>query len=273
MSSSSPLYGIGSAEIVAELPTENGETRLLCFTTETRDIGKIGSLAPTRKYISNIAKYLGAITVAVGSDDTVQYEGCDLGSSSFDLTAQSGYHYTEYTHFVYTNGALINAGISNSNIGTAINSKLSLPYIFSDFGSNKISGESSCNSVIIPYSNGNETEFYYSTSTGKYVYTKDGTARVDMLTDDALSFDNLFILFADTVTYESASSSQMVMNTVGGGVGYYVTGGTVMAIRYEASVSGELTFFTESGEKLTINRGTSYIGFVKSSLADEVKIS
>ena len=80
-----------------------------------------------------------------------------------------------------------------------------------------------------------------------------------MLTDDALAYDNVFILFADTVTYESASSSQMVMNTAGGGVGYYVTGGTVTAIRYEASLSGELAFYTEGGERLTVNRGTSYI--------------
>ena len=273
MSSSSPLYGISSADVVVEMPTEGGETRLLAFVTDTKDIGKIGSLSPTRKYISNIARYFGAITVANGTDDSIIYEGCDLASSYFDLTAESGYHYTEYTHFVYTNGALIGAGISNANIGTATNPRHSLPYRFTDFGAERILGTEIARSVSIPYSTGNGTDFYYSDASGRYTLSKSGTTKVDMLNDATLSYDNLFVLFADTVTYESADASQMVMNTVGAGSGYYLTGGTVRTIRYEASLDGEMIFYDESGEQLIVNRGTSYIGFVKSSLKGEVKLS
>ena len=273
MSSTSPLYGISSADVVVEMPTEGGETRLLAFVSDTKDIGKIGSLTPTRKYISNIARYFGAITVANGNDDSIVYEGCDLASSYFDLSIESGYHYTEYTHFLYTNGALIGAGISNANIGTALNTRHTLPYSFTDFGAERVSGTETARSVSIPYSKGSETEFYYSDASGKYTLAKGGAPKVDMLNDETLAYDNLFILFADTVTYESADASQMVMNTVSSGSGYYLSGGTAMAIRYEASLDGEMIFYNESGERLTVNRGTSYIGFVKSSMKSEIRLS
>lgn len=273
MNTTSPLYGISGAELTVELPTEDGTTRLLSFTSNSRELGKIGSLAPTRGYISNIAKYFGAILVSAGSDDTVEYDRQDVSSSHFDLGAYSGYHYTEYTHFVYTNGALVNAGIANANIGTAVNTRQTLPYLFPDFGSERIFGTLSARNVILPFSSSSETELYYSDTDGKYTLSKGGVTKTDMLTDEAVTYDNVFVLFADTVTYENASGSEMVMNTATCGTGYYVTGGTAMNIRWEAGAGGAMVFYNEAGERLTVNRGNSYIGFIKSSLTDTVKFS
>ena len=73
--------------------------------------------------------------------------------------------------------------------------------------------------------------------------------------------------------YESAEATELVMNTADRGTGYYATMGTVIKIRWEASESGSLCFYTEDGEKLTVNRGSSYIGFVKSSLHSSVKFN
>ena len=273
MNPAAPLYGIAGADLTVELPTEDGATRLLTFTSSAGSLGKIGSLAPTRGYISNIAKYFGAILVSSGSDDSVEYTSHDIASSHFDLTENSGYHYTEYTHFVYTNGALVNAGVANANIGTALNTRQTLPYIFTEFGENKVSGDLSARGVVLPFSSTSETALYYSDSDGKYTLSKGGMLKTDMLTDSAVCYDNVFVLFADTVTYESAESSQLVMNTGTSGSGYYVTGGTAMSITWEALADGSMIFRDELGEKLTVNRGNSYIGFIKSSLHDTVKFS
>ncbi|MBO5907296.1 MAG: DUF3048 C-terminal domain-containing protein [Clostridia bacterium] len=273
MDSSSPLYGISGAEVVVELPTENGQTRLVAFTTSTRELGKIGSLAPTRGYMSNIAKYFGAVLVSAGCDDTIEYESLDLSASHFDTTQNSGYHYTEYTHFVYTNGALIGAGLANTNIGTALNARQQLPFSFAEFGSDKILGSISARSVVLPFSQSSESELYYSEEDGKYSFSKGGVTKTDMLSDKYLAYDNVFVLFADTVTYESASGSEMIMNTTSSGTGYYISAGYATAIKWEANSLGNMTFFTESGEKLTVNRGRSYIGFLKSSLAASFKFS
>lgn len=273
MNPSAPLYGISGADLTVELPTEDGQTRLLTFTSNVSTLGKIGSVAPTRGYISNIAKYFGAILVSAGSDDSVEYASQDMASSHFDLTAHSGYHYTEFTHFVYTNGDLVNAGVANTNIGTALNSRLSLPYIFTDFGENGVSCSLTARGIVLPFSQSSETALYFSDADGKYTLSKGGMPKTDMLSDSAVCYDNVFVLFADTVTYESAEGSELVMNTGTSGAGYYATGGTAMKISWEAQADGSLIFRNEQGEKLTVNRGSSYIGFIKSSLFDTVKFS
>jgi len=269
MSSLSPIYGTSGADIIAELPTENGETRLLAFTSVASELGKIGSIAPTRRYMSNIARYFGAILISNGNDDTIEYDGLDVVGSSFDLTERSGYHYTEYTHFNYTNGALISAGIANAGIGTAINPRVCLPFSFTEFGADPVSGEISASSISLPYPS-SKTEFRYDASSEDYVFMKDGVAKNDMLTDEALHFTNVFILFADTVTYESAEASEMVMDTVEGGKGYYITRGKATLISWQTNADGSIIFNNESGERITSNRGRSYIGFVKSALSDDV---
>ena len=60
-SSADPLYGISSSYLTIEIPTEYGITRLLCFTDDAKTLGKIGSLAPSRGYISNLASYFWGI--------------------------------------------------------------------------------------------------------------------------------------------------------------------------------------------------------------------
>ena len=86
------------------------------------------------------------------ASDTREYEKADVTSSHFDLTKYSGYHYTEFSTYCYSNGDLLDAGIANANIGTAINSRQLLPYVFNDFGAEDIKGAESAKSVVIPYS-------------------------------------------------------------------------------------------------------------------------
>lgn len=273
MDATSPLYGISDSDMIIELPTEDGNTRLSVFTSNYKILGKVGSITKTRGYISNLAKYFGAILISTGYDDTVDYESADVSSSHFDLSQNVGYHYTEYTHFTYTNGALITAGLSNTNIGAASTKRTNLPYIFNEFGNEKILGSIQARSVTLHYSDSSETALYYSDSDSKYIMSRNGTVKTDMLTDSAVSFDNAFVLFSDSVTYESSTSSQLVLGTSDGGDGYYFTEGTAIPITWVVDASGNMKFLSEKGEALIINRGTSYIGFMKSSMMDKLTIS
>lgn len=268
-----PLYGISSADLAIEFPIEDGTTRLLSISQDTANLGKIGSLAPTRGYISNLAKYFGSVLVSTGSDDTVRYDSFDLSGSSFNLSENSGYHYTEYTHFVYTNGDLISAGLANSGISSVQLSSPTLPYKFVDIEDSPVKGETVAISVALTFSEASSTEFYYNSTENSYTLTKGGAEKKDLLNDKEVAFENLFILFADSITYEGKDASELVMNTSGSGEGYYVTGGTCMKILWSADVSGNMIFKTESGEILTVNRGASYIGFLKASRTDDVKFS
>ena len=80
MEASGPMYGIGSSYLTLEIPTDGADTRILAFMSKYALPGKIGALAPTRAYISDIAGYFGGILFSTGSDDKFEYShgmGCN----------------------------------------------------------------------------------------------------------------------------------------------------------------------------------------------------
>ncbi len=269
----SPMYGIFGNDMTMEFPVEDGGTRLLVFANDISNLRKIGSLLPTRSYISNSAKFFNSVIVAKGNDGKLHYDRCDMNGSFFDMSAHSGYSYTEYIQFTYTSGDLISAGVYNANVNTSVSNEKNLPYNFADFQYPLTPVGFSAKSVIIPFSEKSETELYFSADTGMYSFNKNGTPKSDMMSDKKITYKNLFILFADTMTYEGQSGTEMVMNTIGEGSGYYITNGIGQNITWKSDVMGNLTFYSSSGEKLTVNRGSSYIGYTKSSKTEEVKFS
>ena len=265
-----PLYSVSSAYLVAELPTEDG-TRLICFTDEALNTGKIGSITPTRGYISNLAAYFGGILVASGNDGLVQYESAILKDGFLDLSDNIGYHYTEYNDYIYTNSDLLSALIKNTKTSTVKVSVPTIPFEFPEYYAEAVTGKAGAASIQIPFSGENTTTVAYTASSGKYTVSKNGTLLTDRINDESLAYDNVFILFSDCATYETSEYTESILDTSSGGTGKYATGGKYVDITWAVTADG-LLFFNENGEKLTVNRGTSYISFVKSSLEDKVVI-
>ena len=141
MSSTDPLYGISSSYLTIEIPTEYGKTRLLCFTDDTDQLGKIGSLAPTRGYMSNLASYFGGVLLSYGNDDSFEYD-YHSPSGHLNFAETTGYCYSEYNTFSYTNGDLVKAFISNSGVSTTLpKDTFKAPYDFVATDGDAIVGE------------------------------------------------------------------------------------------------------------------------------------
>ncbi len=273
-SSSDPMYGISSSYLTVEIPVEYGKTRLLCFQDDLGELGKIGSIAPTRGYISNIAAYLGATLLCYGNDDSEAFSyNSSMPNAVLDFSATTGYCYTEYNSFVYTNADLVNAFVNNSKVNLITTDAAKTPYLFNDIDADAILGTDSAKTVTISYSDKNSTTLSYSSADRKYILSKNGSSKNDLLNDKSSVYDNVFILYANSTTHETEESTQLVLDTVNGGKGKYISNGTMHDITWTKDASGSLVFLNENGEKLTINRGSSYISFVKSSMSDYVKIS
>ena len=273
MSSSHPLYGISAASVVIEFPIEDNTTRLLTYISSSSLPTKIGSLTPTRKYIDNIAASFGGIIISKGNDDSILYEGADISDFKLDLLRAHGYYYTEYTDYTYTNADLIGAAIENMGIKGKNSTSDTIPLNFVDFGKSEILGEKSAYNIVLPFSDGNETVLTYLSQNTSYVFSKNGEIKRDALNDKKLEFKNVFILFADATTYETANASEMILHTNTSGKGIYFTNGTQKSFYWHMDPSFGLTFTDEAGEPLTVNRGTSYIGFMKSSKINTVSVN
>ena len=99
---------------------------------------------------------------------------------------------------------------------------------------------------------------------------KNGVNKTDALNGKTIGFVNCFILFADSATYDNTSGTRLVMNTIGNGDGYYFTNGTMLKIKWFSDIDGNYCFTDTAGNVLSINRGQSYIGYVKSSAIESV---
>ena len=93
-----------------------------------------------------------------------------------------------------------------------------------------------------------------------------------MLNGKNISYTNLFLLFADAVTYEKAEGTELIIDITSGGTGYYISKGMLTEFRWSTDKSGALHFSTLSGEKLSVNRGNSYMAFFKASNSSDVKL-
>ena len=265
-----PLYGISSSELAIEFPIEDGTTRLLSYTTDDSALWKIGSLVETRAFISAMSYFFGGIVISYGNDDVIPYDILDTSKLEFDLSKNQGSYHRENAKYVYTSYEKLNSALETvkGDFGGAYKNA---PYDFVSDGI--ITGVSEATTVKIPYSDKSDTTLYYSEKSGKYLLYKGGNRKVDMLSGTNVSFDNVFVLFADATTYEKASGTELVMDVMNGGRGYYVTKGTLTEFTWGLNELGEMCFYSLSGERLTVNTGNSYISFYKASDASSVKIS
>ena len=92
-----------------------------------------------------------------------------------------------------------------------------------------------------------------------------GSDKVDVSTFQQVAFTNVLVLYADSMTFETESQTQMIMNTIGYGNGYFAYGGAAEKISWSMNIDGNLSLFNQNGEKLQIGRGNTYIAYVKSS--------
>ena len=125
-------------------------------------------------------------------------------------------------------------------------------------------------SISIAYSDSALTELIYSSDSAKYTMHKNSDQSIDSLNGKNIDFTNCLVLFADSITYESVNGSQMIMSTSSSGTGFYFTSGTVSLISWSADLDGNMTLFDDSGTRLKINRGNTYIGYVKSTRTQSV---
>lgn len=273
LDASAPLYGVSYSDILIEFPVENGVSRLASITNDYLKIGKIGSLTKTKDYISTVVTAFGSVIVANGKDRPISENNSNASSDIIDLETMTESKYSEFNMYNYSNGALISQGASSLLIEDTYISFPSLPYAFPEFGKERVKGESVFKTVTIPYSTKNTISLQYNSEAHSYFYFRNNDMQTDLLNGKDIQFENCLILFADSVTYEDSNGLRMVLQTNEYGKGYFFTEGTAKEISWEYSNIGSLTFYDEEGEKLTINRGRTYIAFVKSSEKNNIILS
>lgn len=272
-----PQDGISNAEVLIEMPIENGGTRLIMLTTSYQKVATIGAVQSVREYMLQAAGAFGAIQFFNGTDNTVSYETI-LRYNTLDYVTQNmvSVYYKDNTRVspndLMTNGILIDNAIKKYSLDPTVPVGYKTPYVFVAPGAEAAVDGGNARTVSIGYANDLTVTYKYDPQTGKYYRYQYGEIQIDGNNGDKIAFDNLFILFASSVTYDKENGSELDLIMEDGGSGYYCTDGKYETIRWQYNNDGSMTFYDAEGNLLEVNRGTSYIGFTKAGSKDRVSI-
>ena len=270
-----PQFGIGASDVLLEFPIENGATRLVMVTSDYATLEKIGGIRSTRNYISDVAAAFDAIQVYAGTSDvsaSVLFEGRDtldyltqnLGSLCYRDTSRI------MPHNLMTTGSLISSEIEKLGYRTTLSESFVAPYAFPE-GTGRIpAGDQPASEILITFSQTQNASFSYQSESGVYLRSQLGEKQIDGIDGKTVSFTNLIVLSSDCATYETENGSEFSL-LLHGGKGKLITDGTSRDVIWGME-NGSFSLFDADGNKLTVNRGSTYIGFVRVSDTGALKV-
>lgn len=278
-----PQYGISQADILVEMETEGGITRMMALYADIREVPLVGSVRSLRDQFMEAVFPVEPIIVHIGTsiyaDKAVAehnfrtLDGNNLSKAMYfdrDRYA-SGY---AWEHCTFTSGQLIDEQLENARIKPESTSSVSF-FNFAEEGTTVTPTDGAANTVTFKFSSYGDGDFRYDEASGQYLkYQYGGKAQVDAGNNDKqLAFDNVVILFADIEDIEGTNGLVHV-NYQNGGEGYYFSQGQYQKITWEKEdYANPFKLYAADGSELQVNTGISYLGVVRNTELDTLEIA
>lgn len=271
--SSLPQYGIGKADIIYEIVTEGGITRMMAMYGDYTKVPNVCSVRSCRYYFPIFAHGYDAVYFCFGANETLGYptlkrikidyfDGKTYGTQLFDRDAERRKTYA-IEHTGYVKGPNIPSVLKKENVRTELlDDKKTTAFNFVAEGSPITPSTTSCTKVNVQFSSAYYSTFKYNKEKGVYYKWHSGNAHKDSSTGKQLNFTNLFILQTDIHNYKGKQIMEVDWT---GGDGYYVSNGAVQEITWEKKTeTASVVYYDKAtGEELKVNPGKSYIAVVK----------
>lgn len=287
-SAARPQWGINdgdnSPDIILEGEVEGGETRMLWFYADYTSIpSQIGPVRSARPPFIRFSQLFDSIFVHWGmSTSKGDYVGADsvFASEDIDHINQMAYSdkvglfgrdksrgvSSEHTGVLY--GANMAAAIEGEEFRTDVDSDSFTAFTFND--NEEKMGDTACNSIGITFSSRSKTrDWSYSADDKMYHST-------DYQTDVARK--NILVLYDNTSyivksNYKGSGSNEVYCNyELSGGSGKLASMGTVCDIKWSVE-DGKLSITDENGNAVSLNAGTTWIGWASDNNGGSVTVA
>lgn len=259
-----PQYGVGSADIVYEMPVEGGITRLLALFANHQAITRVGSIRSARHNFLDIAAPYNAVFVHMGTSifaaDAIAARGLDninaiyAGYAVFQDTSLLGSRGREHTFFV--SQETLQAAFTN--LGTDLHNLNQPAFVFAAEGGNAVDGVD-CTHVDIRYSRYTQATFDYDAASQTYLKGEYQAPQMDANTGEQIGVTNVMVLFTD-VHVISEQTAGLVEIALDSGEGYYFSKGKIMPVLWEkGAYTDPLRLKNADGSEVKVNAGQSWI--------------
>lgn len=266
-----PQSGIADAEVIYEMVTEGGITRMMAVFSDYEKLGKVGPVRSTRDQFVQFILPMNAICVHIGSSiyatemlrkyEYPTIDGIYLGTTTFafdQVRSANGY---SNDHCFYTDASLVAQGIAQ----TGINSDGGTIQLFKFNPPNAqpvMPTDGAATRVDFSFSGANNAYFEYNSEHKVYYKGEFDAFQTDESTGAILSFTNVFVLSTNVTLKPDGLCTEFDFSK---GEGVYFSEGKFQKIRWEkGDETAPLKVYDTDGNELTVNTGKSYIAFVDS---------
>lgn len=271
-----PQSGISTADIMYEVVAEGGITRLIAIMTDNTAT-RIGPIRSTRDYFTNFALDNRAVLVHHGGSPTGYNAIRSLGLNNLDgMHLEGSRFFRDRTrimeHSSFTSGPQLAMEMINRNMDLHIMPSYALsPFDFFEEPTAPY-GASSAFAVNIPFSNWQNSRFVYDTEKGVFWRYQNGEPHIDEYIDEQLSTINIIIQRTNQHLVLGDAEGRIHVELVGSGDGYLFTQGVYKPITWSKLSPEEPTnWFTEDGDRLTINPGNTWIVIVSNTIVLDIE--
>lgn len=267
-----PQYGVGQADIIFEIPVEGDLTRFMALYADYTAVPRVCAIRSCRYYFPAFSQGFDAVYVNWGIDDSIGEYLQSLGLTQFDgmydnhgLFARdqsrldAGY---SLEHTAYFEGPALAGVMENGGVRLDLPEDKKGPAFQFNGVDEQVKPEGSdCTQVDINF--GAQTAaLTYDASKNVYLKQLNGSPQIDGVTQEQLSFTNVFVLETSISVRDDVGHKQVDWAGGKDHTGYYVSNGAVQKITWEkegGTETSRLKFFDENGQEIKINRGKSYI--------------
>lgn len=283
VSVAAPQSGISKMDILIETMVESGISRLIGITNDYLDSeGKgtldiYGPIRSTRHYMVSISQAFDSLMVGAGYSpqgyEIISRLGLDYIDGIHDRYALQGFYRDVersqndgYEHSLMITGKGITDLAKQNSYSYTENTAEAFNFI--EEGKSMYLSGGAATHVILKYSVYQQVQLVYSSTTGTYYrYQHGDVPHLDAENGEQLNFKNVIILFAQTSNIEGDTEGRINVGVTGSGEGYYISDGRYVPIRWSRqSDTAELVITGMGGERISVNRGKTFISVVNSSL-------
>lgn len=266
-----PQYGIAKADIMYEVVTEGGITRMMAIYGDYTKVPNVCSVRSCRYYYPIFAMGYDAVYFCFGGNTTLgyptlkrlkmdYYDGKTYGTLLFDRDQNRRKTYA-IEHTGYLKGENIPKAMEKDKMRTdLLEGKTGTAFNFRDT-QKKVSKEE-CTQLTVSFSNAYYSTFKYNANKNVYYKWHSGSPHRDSAEDRQLCFTNVFVLQTDVHLYKDNKIIELDWK---GGDGYYISNGTVVEIKWEKPTEQDYIKYYDkaTGKELVVNPGKSYIAVCK----------
>lgn len=273
-----PQYGISSADMIYELETESGITRMLAIFSELENVGSIGPVRSARTFFNNIALSHDAVLIHCGgSQFALRGNYSDNGDVISDwehINEQENgvYFFRDYSrynsgyaweHTLFTDSENLLQALSDKGYEKTYESDgYDHGLTFED--EPKVTG-TSATSLTVSFRNSKKTEFRFDIEEGVYKASQYGSDWMDAGAGEQMAFRNVIVIQTPQFFRSDAYYSRSFYELSGSGEGYLICDGQIVSITWHRDeLRGSFSYTYEDGTPVVLGVGKTYVGVIDS---------